>query len=240
MKRGLYLVIILILFFVEVSAYSTLSYNFNVQENMTYNLGEVLHDSSILFQINTDRDTLCKYSSNSGISYESMEGNFDYNLGVRFKKTFFNLDDGVYQYFVKCKKNQEDYSGELKIMFGVSRPVSAEIDVGNNNILKEGNYLVTLKTSKVVSSMPSLSYSFNGVSYNPIPLSGNGQVWTGYLIVPNNIGESVGSFRFSAKDLGGFLGEEINFGRIFLVDTLRPNPMLDVNAVGTDGAIKIS
>ncbi len=238
-----------ILFFLALAAFfsqsissSVISYTFNTsaENNTGFILGDVVKSSSVLFEINTDKPSTCRYSTSKGVSYEFMEGEFDFNFGTTHKEVLTDLVDGTYKYYIKCKDEYGNESSEFEAVFSVNVPVSAQILLSKSSPLGEGKVEVKLITSKVVPQMPSLSYSFDGVGFSPIPLTGYGSIWKGYLIISDSLGEGVGSFRFQARDLEGNLGTEIKSGGIFIVDTVDPETIRDVKAVSDKEGIKIN
>lgn len=243
MKRVIFAAVAAILLFaINANALSTISYFFNSssQNDTQYNIADLIHSSSLMLQIDSDKETNCKYSLSDGLSYDSMEGSFEYNLGTRFKKSFSDLDDGVHRIYIKCRDSGGYNSGELTIMFGISAPVSAEISLSREQPLGAGKAKVKIITSKSVSETPTLSYSFDGINYNPLPLSGEDDSWSGYISVPASAGDTVLSFKFSGRDIEGYYGEEIKSGRVFTVDTIKPDPVSEIEAIGSDGSITIN
>jgi hypothetical protein len=99
----------------------------------------------------------------------------------------------------------------------VNSLVSAKISLSKESPLKTGKVEVTLLTSRLISQTPSLTYSFDGIVYNDLPLYGSDTTWKGYLIISKNIEQGVVSFRFKASDLEGRLGQEItNEARVII------------------------
>jgi hypothetical protein len=169
-----------------------------------------------------------------------MEGVFDFNFETLHKKVFQGLSDGVYRYYIRCKKGNGIESKQLEVSFNVNPLVAAQILLSKDPPLKEGSYEVTLISSKHLSETPSLSYSFDGISYDPLPLIGSNKVWKGYLIIDEDQGEEVGSFRFVGKDLEGQTGDEITSGNIFLVDTTEPEIVTGLKAETDFGEIDLN
>ncbi|MCW8965912.1 MAG: hypothetical protein OQK82_04380 [Candidatus Pacearchaeota archaeon] len=188
--------------------------------------------SSILLKVETSEDATCKYSTQNK-PYSYMESNFDSTGRIIHREIFTDLDDGVYKYYVRCK-NSGHLGDEsvLEVSIGVNLLVSGSISLSEDEPLKEGKYDVTLLTSKYVSDVPILSYSYDGVNYNPVALSGSGKNFKGYLVVDEDFEEGFVSFDFSAVDLEGRVGDKIDSGAVFEVDTVSP---VKVNAFFAEG-----
>jgi len=236
----LFFIVFTVLFSVNVLA-TPGSYYFNTSKtnNTIITSNEIVSSSSVLLQIITDKPTTCKYSNSQGIPYLAMQGVFDFNFETIHKKILTDLSDGIYKYYIKCQDNSDNKISELEAIFAVNIPVSAQILLPKGSPIKAGRFEVKLITSKIVSQTPSLSYSFDGISYNPIPLFGSGTTWTGYLIIPNSLNEKVGTFKFQGRNLEGNLGTKITSGGIFLVDTLKPETITDIKAESSEGMIKL-
>ncbi len=195
--------------------------------------------SSVLLRVTTDRDATCRYSTVSK-GYNEMEGNFDLTYGKLHEKSFTGLGDGIYKYYVRCLDVNGSLEGrELEIILRVNSLVTGQIILSEEAPLKAGKTEITLLTSKIVSQTPSLSYSFEGIVYNPIGLIGSEKIWKGFLIIPKNLGEAVVFFRFKANDLEGRQGGDITNGGVYVIDTIKPKIISDINAVGYKGEVKL-
>ena len=243
MKKFLFFLIIVVFFSSRCFASSTsLLVNFNISSNVSssYTYPDIIRTSWVMLQINTDKIADCKYSQVSNLDYNSMEGVFDYSLDTIFKKNFAGLSDGTYNLYVKCIDSLGVRSNEMAITFNTISPVSTKIFYPDDNIhLKGGRTEINLVTSKPVSQMPLLSYTLNGLSYDSVPLIGVGSNWKGYIIIPLDSKEKVGSFKFGARDFDGVLGEEIISGGVFLIDTLRPGTIVDIRGIGYENNINL-
>ncbi len=196
--------------------------------------------SSVLLKVLTEVDSTCKYDLVSGGDYDDMEENFDLSADKLHKKTFSDLSDGIYKYYIKCLEDSSSQEpAELKLILRVDAPVSAKIILSEEPPLSYGKLDVTLSTSEVVSQTPSLSYSFDGISYDDLPLFGSGKIWEGYLVIPKNLGEAALSFKFKANDLEGRLGTSLTGESVFFIDTVKPRLISDIKAIGYEGKIRL-
>lgn len=242
MYNKLSLIIIVIVFSMGILNATVASYYFDttVTEDTSILLNQIIRNPSVIMQITTDKASTCKYSQYKSISYENMEGTFDLNFETIHKKTITNLNNGIHKYYIKCKNSIGSVSKELEAKFNVNLPITGMITLEHDSPIKEGKTEITLTTSALVSQTPTLSYSFNGVNYHPIPLIGFGSTWTGYLIISDSEGEKAGSFKMQARDLEGNTGTEITSGGLFLVDTEKPRTITDIRATGYEGMIKLT
>lgn len=238
-KLLLCLAIIVIVLVVNAKAAVTVAYFFNMSSNASYSANDILRSSSVSLHLVTDRSATCRYSQTSGLPYGAMEGVFDADFETIHKKYFTNLNDGTYKYSIKCLDTLGVQSGELTFSFAVSPPISADISFSKTPPFSEGRVKVNVLTTKEPSQTPAVVYSFDGISYHPLPLAGSGKEWFGYIFIPSSIGEVVGSFKFSARDMEGVLGEEVRSGKIFLVDTTPPEIISSIEAIGKDGSVEL-
>jgi len=201
-----------------------------------------LNFDPILLKVDTTNSSECKYSVQN-ISYDSMEGGFDPSLGFSHEKSFSNLIDGaIYSYFIKCREDGSNSTNltAIKVDFRIDTYVSADIILDQDAPLRSGKIEVSLSVSKPIFQKPSLSYSFDGIVYKKLFLTEENDLWNGYIIIPDDVGESILSFKFSAVDLGGKVGEIITTGESFLIDTTRPTTITDLSAVGYNGEIELN
>jgi hypothetical protein len=237
MRKFIFLVALV--FFVFLACAKNQSINFTYSFTEALSAEKAVDFSSLMLKVSTDRESNCRYDENKGISYDNMDGMFDLTYGKLHEKSFAGLGDGVYKYYVKCKDNQSNVGEEMEIVVRVNSLVTGQIVLEEEEPLRDGRYEVTLITSKIVSQAPSLSVSFDGIVYEPVPLIGKEKVWKGHLIIPKNFGEGVISFRFKANDLEGREGSEIVSGGAYLVDTYSPSIITSIKATGYKGEVKL-
>lgn len=195
--------------------------------------------SSVKIEVNTINDSTCKYDTDN-VSFFNMDGSFDLSAGKLHEKTFTGLGDGVYTFFIKCDTTSlGSEPAEMELVIRVNSLVSAQIVLEDDPPLRAGRTELTLLTSKVVANSPSLTYSFDGVVYNDLPLFGSEKIWRGYLLIPKTLKDAVVSFRFSANDLEGRQGTEITSQSVFVIDTSKPPTVSDIDAVGYVGEIEL-
>jgi hypothetical protein len=238
--KKLVLILFLVLSFSLVLAIDqsvSINYNFVndsiVEKNLEFD--------SVLLKINTEFDMVCKYSSTKDVDYFNMVGNFDETGGKIHKKSLMDLLDGTYRYYIKCSNDSYTLHepGELEVILRINSLVTGQILLSENSPLKAGDIEVTLVTSKVVSQAPVLTYSVDGISYKPVVLIGSEKNWKGYLVLENSLKEGVLSFVMKAVDLEGRQGTEIITGTAFPYDTIKPNLIIDIEAISYEGKIKL-
>ncbi len=195
--------------------------------------------SSVKIEVHTINDSTCRYDE-ANLSYSAMSKNFDLSAGKLHEKTFTSLGDGIYTYYIKCTTTSlGSEPAEMKLVLRVNSLVSAQIVLSEDPPLKFGRTELTLITSKVVVNAPSLTYSFDGIVYNDLPLFGSEKIWRGYLIIPKTLEDAVVSFRFSANDLEGRRGDDITSQSVFVIDTDEPQMITDIEAIGYLGEVEL-
>src|SRR3989344_5048525 len=235
------IILVLIIFSISLVSAGDQSLMFNYNFANSTLIEKTVDFSSVLFKINTDQDASCKYGTTQGSSYQSLDGVFDLSSGKFHEKSFTELGDGIYHYYIKCSTSSFNITEppELAILLRVNSLVTAQIALSETIPLKPGKKELTLVTSKVVPQQPSLTYSFDSLIYNNLPLFGSGTIWKGYLLIPKNLQDAVVSFKFSANDLEGRQGTQIKGNSIFIIDNLKPATISYVNAIGKLGEIEL-
>jgi len=235
-------ILLLLIFLLTIVNAVSINYNFDINQNQTQDKG-IIYEDSLVFQVSTySSHVLCRYSGESRDNFDLMES-FDDNFETVHKKTFTELSSGVYRYYVRCRdvndlNNESLDQNELEAMFTISNRIAAVITLSDTTITS-GEYDISVQTTKVPSGIPKLSYSYNGVSYTPITLSGSGKEWQGHLVISDSPVEEVGSFKFEATDLEGRQGERIFGDRVFIVDTKLPPTFNIFDAIGEYSQIKL-
>jgi len=237
--------ILTFLFFVSgvfAAGQSISIYSYDFYNNTSYETTTSLEFSSVKINLYTTSEAFCKHDIVSGISFLNMQGNFDLSSGTLHEKSFTNLGDGVYTFFVKCSTTSLNGSepAELKLVLRVNSLVTGQIVLEKDPPLKSGRTELTLLTSKSVYNQPSLTYSFDGLVYNDLPLFGSDKIWKGYLIVPKTLKDAVVSFKFRANDLEGRQGTQITSESVFIIDTIKPILITDIDAIGYVGEIRLT
>lgn len=238
------LLLLLILFSLNLATASMVSFNFNpTQDSSQGNTNTIYYEDSIVFQvITTPHQVLCRHSTIKDTPFDAMSG-FQDNFETIHKQTLTNLHDGVYKYYVKCRpiddlNNASTGIAQLEAIFKISNPIAAQIVLGDS-VLKSGKHEISIVTTKVPASTPTLKYSYDGIVYTPIVLHGSGNSWKGFLIIPTTVGEEIGSFKFEARDLEGRTGTGIIGDNIFTVDTKAPPAITSIEASGEYNRIKL-
>jgi hypothetical protein len=143
-------------------------------------------------EITTDENATCKYSINSGVTYDSMSNVFG-TTGETFHIDYLSaLTPGNYTYNVRCadafgNKNTEDYS----ISFTIEQPEAADttppviLDLSPSGTLAEGTVNVNLQVATDENS--TCKYSSNSESYDFMASNFN---TTGYTSHSTNISVS--------------------------------------------------
>lgn len=226
-------------------------YDFNNSNLKIY--GETINSNYVLLSVETDKKAKCKYSD-SGRDFSFEEG-FDLEPNAEklsHEKVFdtYKLENRRNNYYVKCVKESQLEKGNyskpsvLEIEFKVDKKVRAKIYLpqGVEPPLSSGKHEIELETSEPTQGKPSLSYYLDDGSSHKISLSevrGEDNIWKGYLIISEDIGDDILSFEFKAEDLRGNEGTEITQNEILEIDTITPDPISDIRAIGKEGKVKL-
>ncbi len=111
---------------------------------------------------------------------------------------------------------------------------TVKISLSDESPVKAGIIEVKLETSEDVQFTPSLSYELTGEASVAVPLSGSGKNWKGYMIITEDNKEKIGTFSFSAYDIIGNKGEAITDGKLFIVDTIKPLKISNIQSTTID------
>jgi hypothetical protein len=193
----------------------------------------------ITLAVDTDEIALCRYGD-SDVEYSALPYSMSSSYALRNTATIESATHGSATYFVRCT----DVSGNkmespVIISFLNRLPPTAEIDIDTEPPLKAGTYKVKLTTNVLLSATPVLKYRLPETGREEqVVLSGEGNGWTGYIVIPVNAPDATVSFTFSGTSQQGVVGTQITEGSLFMVDALPPDPV-DVLTV-KDGPSYIS
>ncbi|MFH1849494.1 MAG: hypothetical protein ABH879_04880 [archaeon] len=195
-----------------------------------------------LFNITTDENATCRYSTASGVNYDNMDGSM-ISDETSHSVMLTGLSDYKYHYYIKCKDEVGNIAGsDYDASFEVDSPPTAKITLSKSSPLRQGTVSIVLTTSEDVQYSPSLSYTLSTESATKIavPLTGSDSTWTGYVLIADSVDNAIGSFTFSGMDLAGNTGTAITSGNVFIVDSIDPPAPTDVSShVRANGNIKV-
>ncbi len=206
-------------------------YNFNAHSARYISITE----QDLILSIETGNETNCYYVEGSGTPNNLFEV-----YGKNHQVTITNLEEGTNRYFVMCKYNNGANGPIWEFVFETYLKISGTVSIEGSGPMKSGTYSLDLVTSKIPQTTPILEYTFDNLVWKNIPLESSGTNWKGYLIIPKNSGEVVGSLRFEATDLEGEKGKIIKGETIFLVDTIKPSTIETIEAIGYVGQIRLN
>jgi hypothetical protein len=167
--------------------------------------------------VRTDEDATCRYAASYN-NYDHMS-NFDVSDKKDHYKTLTNLVAGNYDYFVQCKDSYGNIGDVTEISFSVDEPPKAAIQLSTPSPLKAGTIGVTVVSSKELKSIPTLTYTLDGSSEIKVPLTGSGNLYTGFMIIDDANANQVGEFKIQMTNIGGVVGTQITSGNTFMVQT---------------------
>lgn len=205
-----------------------------------------VNQNSFEVQISTDEFSYCRYSTISNTDYDEMNNAFEVTGDIVHRAPLHFESDGFHRIYVKCKdhagnENENDYVAGVD----VDVPPFVQITLSESSPLSYGTVYVTIVTSEDLIGVPELSYTLynsNGESNTyKIPLSGSGDVWTGFMIIGKSQDKKIGSFSFNGVDFGGNVGNQITQGNTFIVDSSMPSQIdAFIAREQVDSSIKLS
>jgi hypothetical protein len=151
-----------------------------------------------------------------------IEGNNTFKTDIRA------LSDGIWYFHLRGQDKAGNWSETSHFRIRIdSTPPTAKLSltgpaVSNNNpaIVRSGPVRVLLQSSESITK-PTLEYNPKSASYPiPIELSGSEDEWRGEFSVTIHTGDGEANFLFAAMDEAGNMGNEINAGNSFVIDTL--------------------
>lgn len=193
------------------------------------NNGVILSNPEI--KITTDEISTCNIWNAANQESSSMQMS---SVDKLTHITKLNLDDGLYNYYVRCSDVYGNQALPEQLNFEINNPTTAEIDLPN--ILGAGTHELLVKFTKEPKD-PKLTYSFQeGGSGSIVLMKQSPTEWYGELLIESNKGEKIGSF--SLKDESKEL--EIIDGKTFQIDTVKPEKITDLKAVVEDDGVELS
>lgn len=239
MKKYLILIVLMLFGINFVFGASASLVEFTYDFNSTSQTISSKYHPPILLRIKTPSEqTNCYWSILNNSVYDN--GNpFSSDYTVDHEQIFKETDliEGVNRYYIQCGNSSNPV---MAVSFNVKKEISANIQISESAPLKAGIYVVTLTTLRPILGVPTLEYSLDGKVYDPLPLESSGDNWKTKLVIERNAGEVIGSFKFKATDLDGTVGTRINEGNTFLVDTINPGIIENLDATGNLGEIELS
>ena len=195
----------------------------------------------VTLNMETNVQSTCRYDT-SDIDYSLMSNTFNNTNALQHSTSISGLTSGNYNYYIRCKGlNNATMQFSEAISFTFTIIPTAAVYLDTNPPLKSGTYSVKLVTSEPVQNNPTLYYTLdNDQSPRYVSLTGSGTLWTGYLIVDDNIANRVATLHFSGKDFGNNVGSVITVGQLFLIDSVPPIAPSSIDAIAqSDGSIQV-
>ncbi|MBU1974952.1 MAG: hypothetical protein KKG59_00955 [Nanoarchaeota archaeon] len=201
----------------------------------------VLNDRAVEMWVTTNEDAVCKYAT-TDLAYDNMQNTFSQTGEQDHAHDIAPGGQGAYSYYVRCQDlagNQMQISSPIE--FSINLEPVAMVSIDGQDVLRAGTYEVTLTTSEEMDEIPLLQYNFNDeVGLKTVSLTGSGTTFNGYMIIPKNNKDRIGTFYFTGTDVDGLQGTEIISGKLFLVDTKDPPPPASLKLENYANGVKIS
>ena len=166
------------------------------------------------------------------------------NPGVTWTEIYGSPnEDGKYYFAVTSVDNalNESEPSESVLLDYKAIPPIAKFKIEPDIWLTDGEYGVTLATTKDLVETPKVEISSESGKRYPIAFEGAGSQWQGTIRVDETYPEGTYGFVFRGKDAEGNIGDEILRGPLFHVDktaTLPPGELkIEPDSKGTPGAV---
>lgn len=197
-------------------------------------------DKFVTLSVTTNETAVCKYSINRNVPYDDMLYSFSVTGETRHTVQLTDLEQKDYYYYIRCKDESGNTAGtDYIVRFTVNLPPAAWIELSDSSPVRAGTLKVTVTTTEEVQQSPVLSVGLGGEE-TILPLAGAGNTWIGFIVIEESDSNKAGYFKFSGTDLSGLTGTTILSGKIFLVDTTKPDVIATINALSNeDGDIKL-
>ncbi len=173
-------------------------------------------------KISVNEESECRYGKNDN-SFSELQ-KFDNVNGSVFTTEITELEEDTYSYYIKCKDTTGNIAAK-KITFDSVMPPSAQILFEKESPLSKGTYELRLEPSKDLRETPTLFYTFtdDAAFKRDIGLIKTDDYYKGYIIIEDSDKTRSGVFTYKGYDLDGNEGTLVTRGKIFLVDTVKPN-----------------
>jgi hypothetical protein len=190
--------------------------------------------------VNTDEIAQCRYGG-SDAQYSALPNIMSTTYALKNTATVYAPAYGSYTYFVRCVDvNGNAMSTPTIISFLNNVPPSAEITIDGKEPLRAETYHITLKSSVPLADMPVLTYNLQeSGKQQQVALTGEGDTWSGFLVVPAGIADTVVGFSFGGTSLQGIRGTQITHGALFTIDASPPRAIDAISVDNTSGKIKL-
>ncbi|MFH1400563.1 MAG: hypothetical protein ABIH41_03525 [Nanoarchaeota archaeon] len=186
----------------------------------------LLSDPALALSLTTNEDATCKYGLQDQ-PFNLMPNTFA-NTGSRTHSQSMTLPQGSHDYRVLCSDEAgNSQTTAAKFIFSINLKPTASISISHDDPIKAGMYDVHVTTSEDVQYSPTLTYNFHDDgNMRAVSLMGSGTTWDGYLVIADENRDRIGTFFFNGVDKTGLAGTEITGGRLFIVDTKKPDTPL--------------
>ncbi|MFH1916358.1 MAG: hypothetical protein ABIJ21_03780 [Nanoarchaeota archaeon] len=173
--------------------------------------------------VTTNEQAACRYDI-TNVPYDLLQETFDTTGRFVHKELLGKLPQAQYRYYVRCKDGAGNVQQDgFEVSFDVNLRPSAAVIIDGGDVLKAGTYEVGVSLSEELVEAPILKYNYNDDgNFRIVSLVGSGLAYHGYLIIPEDAADRIGTFSFSGIDLSGLSGTEITGGKLFIVDTRKP------------------
>ena len=201
--------------------------------------GGSTNTKSNFFELKTERTAVCKYDKTQktfeNMAYTALSTNSNNTL----HEGTILLDNGLKTVYVTCRDQLHNKANKT-MSYEVSLKPTAQITLQPPAPVREGIVKVLVTTSLPLREPPLLTYSYDGESsQTTVTMIGSGTSWSGYIVVPRVEAQRVGTFTFKGTGKNNMEGTEITSGKIFLVDTTKPDQVTSLQAISQTDRIRL-
>lgn len=198
--------------------------------------------STTQINITTDKPSNCRFDVDDK-DYSSMQYTFTNSNteNTTHYATTPSLAQGAHTLYLQCEDSEQNHLTTTDtINYTINLKPTASITIDPSSPVKAETITVHLTTSEDLTDTPQLNYYFDDDT-NPrsITLIGSGHSWEGYIIIKDAGYNRIGTFTFKGTDTTGLEGTEITSGKIFMIDTKKPDTVRSIEAVNQDSGIKL-
>ncbi len=192
----------------------------------------------VRLEVETNENAICRYGEERK-PYAELSNAFSETGGTIHKQVLRIKEEGEATYYVACADRLGNAMKEAEeLSFHVNLAPYARIKLEGpykkSDILRPGTYQVKVEVSEPVV-YAKLSYEFSNERKRvEVPLEGEGELWEGFITIPEDAPDDVGNFYFEAEDLTGLAGRDVVEGKMFIIDT-QPPSLVDSFQAGMDG-----
>ena len=192
--------------------------------------------------ITTDKPADCRFDI-ADKDYNLMQYSFT-NSNTENTTHYANtpsLSQGAQTLYLQCEDSEQNHLISTDTLnYTINMKPTASITIDPSSPVKAETITVHLTTSEDLTDTPQLNYYFDDdATSRTITLIGSGHSWEGYIVIKDVSYNRIGTFTFKGTDTSGLEGTKITSGKIFMIDTKKPDTIRSIEAINQDSGIKL-